>query len=68
MTKLNILQRRPRPGHYECEYVLVDRGEGAHQRYVVGTINENSSDRGEWFWGHYFDTVTEAAKYFEEAK
>ena len=37
--------------------ILVDRGEGAYQRYV--TALQFEGDDG-WAWGHYFDDELEA--------
>ena len=63
---LNIIARKPRPA-FDAEFVLVDRGENKHTRYVVGTANEQSLKYGEWFWGHYFDDYDQAIDYFNAA-
>ena len=64
----NIIARKPK--QYENitstddEYIVVDRGVGVHQRFVSATANPNSMAYGEWFWGHYFDTLEEALEHF----
>jgi hypothetical protein len=60
---MNILRRKVRSAG--LEYILVDRGPGTYQPYVVGTASELSLSHGEWFWGHYFTTLADAIVYFE---
>jgi len=62
---LNIIARKPRGSGWDGEYVIVDRGEGLTCRFVSATVNQQSLKNGEWFWGHYFASETEAIKHFE---
>lgn len=55
--------RGTRPGRV----IMVDRGEGAHNRFVTawqGTNEERTRFDGSWTWGHYFDSEKEAAADF----
>lgn len=60
---LTILARKPR-GTGGAEFVVIDRGEGAHMRYVSATVDAISLAGGEWYWGHYFATLDEAMSHF----
>ncbi len=43
--------------------VMMDRGEGAHQRYVTGLISNQQFQDGhasEWWLGHYHDSYEKA--------
>lgn len=59
---MDIIARKPRQN--DGEFIVVDRGEGIHMRYVSATANLHSLQSGEWFWGHYFATREEAMAHF----
>lgn len=63
--EINIVARKPREF---MEFAVIDRGEGTKQRYVSATISPDSLAHGEWFWGHYFDTLKEALAHFDGRK
>ena len=69
---MNIIARKPRVHSLvkstdNSEYIVVDRGPGHMQQFVVGTATAHSLSYGEWFWGHYFDTMEAAMEYFNAA-
>lgn len=35
------------------------------QPWVVATITDESLRVDEWFWGHYFDTLTQAVAFYD---
>lgn len=61
--ELKILARKPRPGG--GEYAVIKR-DAYHQPYVSATIDDHSISFGEWYWGHYFDTLDEAIAHFNQ--
>lgn len=61
--KLNIIARKPLPSE-NGEWIVVDRGEGVLHRFVSATATPHSLQHGEWFWGHYFITQSEAMQHF----
>lgn len=62
-----IIERKKR--NADNDYVLIDRGEGqgwgsdAAFRWVVGTVPTGQTE-GEWFWGHYFNSLSDAVGFF----
>jgi len=63
---MNIIARKPKPSNFadNVEYIVVDRGDGQHMRYVSASATPETLAHGEWFWGYYFQTVEEALAHF----
>jgi thioredoxin reductase len=61
------LDQKPLDGDYFR--VLVDRG-SSHStgRFVVATATGHSAAHGEWFWGHYFSSLSDAQIHFRGQK
>ena len=64
---MKIIARKPKAdtGNPTTEYIVVDRGEGPHMRYVSATADAHSLGHGEWYWGHYFSTLPEVMAHFD---
>lgn len=59
---MNIIERRRRDD--TSEFAIVKR-DHPHHPYVSVVISEESLKHGEWFWGHYFKTLSEAVHHYE---
>jgi transposase InsO family protein len=55
----------PHTSEWLNEIIVVDRGSMRSGRYVSAVANQYTLAYGEWFWGHYFDTLSEALAHFE---
>lgn len=65
---INVVARKPHGQTGEL-FVVVDREPirarvSENGRYVSATANPVDLARGEWFWGHYFDTLSAAMAHF----
>jgi len=68
---MNIVARKPAhpnaadPHDRSIEYIVAERGPDS---FVSATASPRSLAAGEWFWGHYFRTLSDALAHFEARK
>lgn len=65
---MNIIARKPKDMSDGTEYVVIDRGPGHARQFVSATVNALALASGEWYWGHYYQTIDEAMDHFNSRR